>query len=89
MGARKKVKPVTESEKEYFKRVGERLKYYRLLRGYTNYETFANKFDLSRSTYGKYEKGSNITLLSLIRILDALEVDYDEFHLGLMRRINA
>lgn len=80
MGARKKAKPVTEAEKEYFERLGQRLKYFRLLRGYTNYETFANKFDIPRSTYGKYERGRNITMLILNRILDALEVDYAEFH---------
>lgn len=83
MGARKKAKPVTETEKEYFKRLGARLKYYRLLRGYTNYEAFANEFDFPRSTYGKYERGTNITLLTLNRILEALQVDYDEFHQGL------
>jgi transcriptional regulator with XRE-family HTH domain len=83
MATRKKVKPVTEAEKEYFKRVGARLKYYRLLRGHTNYETFANLYDIPRSTYGKYELGRNITLLSLNRILDVLEIEYEEFHRGL------
>lgn len=83
MASRKRVKPLTEVEKEYFKRVGQRLKYYRLLRGYTNYETFANKFDIPRSTYGKYERGTNITLLTLYRILEALEVDHRDFHAGL------
>jgi len=83
MATRKKVKPVTEAEKEYLIRVGERLKHYRLLRGYTNYESFANKFDLQRSMYGQYERGSNITLLTLHRILEVLEVDREEFHRGL------
>jgi len=58
---------------------GERLRYYRKLKGYSNYEHLAYDLDISRSQYGKYENGGNIKLSTLITILDALNVSLKDF----------
>jgi transcriptional regulator with XRE-family HTH domain len=68
-----------EAKHAYFQKVGARIRYFRQLRGYTNYEKFANQFNLSRSLYGQYEKGRNLTLETLCKILIALEVSQREF----------
>ena len=58
---------------------GARLKYYRKLKGYTNYEQLAFELEISRSQYGKYENGGNIKLSTLFKILDFLNISVNEF----------
>lgn len=58
---------------------GERLRYYRKLRGFSNYEHLAYELGISRSQYGKYENGGNIKLSTLIKILEALNVSLKDF----------
>jgi transcriptional regulator with XRE-family HTH domain len=65
--------------KKHLKKVGERLKYYRKKAGYTSYEFFAYEHGFSRPQYGKYEAGANITIATLSKILEALNVSYEEF----------
>lgn len=71
-----------ETEAEIFKRVGEKLKFYRKKAGYTNYEYFAYDHDFSRPQYGKYEAGANIQLNTLMKILKAMDVTLEEFFTG-------
>jgi transcriptional regulator with XRE-family HTH domain len=59
--------------------LGERLRYYRKLKGYTNYEHLAYDLGVSRSQYGKYENGGNIKFSTLCKILDHLDVSLAEF----------
>jgi transcriptional regulator with XRE-family HTH domain len=66
-------------EKDKLPLLGERLKYFRKLKGYTNYEHFAYDLGISRSQYGKYEKGGNIKFSTLCRILEFLDVSLKEF----------
>lgn len=56
-----------------------RLKYFRKLRGYTNYEHLAFDVGISRSQYGKYENGGNIKFSTLCKILAHLGVSLKEF----------
>ncbi len=85
---KKKINPspdqklTSTSEKEYLKKVGERLRYFRKKAGYSNYEYFAYEHDISRPQYGKYEAGANIQLNTLIKILKALNVSLEEFFKG-------
>lgn len=58
---------------------GERLRFFRKLKGFSNYEHFAYEVDISRSQYGKYENGGNIKLSTLIKILNFLGVSLKEF----------
>ena len=66
-------------EQDKLRVLGERLKYYRKFKGYTNYEHFAYDLGISRSQYGKYEKGGNIKFSTLCRILEFLDVTLKEF----------
>ena len=66
-------------EKDKLPLLGERLKYFRKLKGYTNYEHFAYDLGISRSQYGKYEKGGNIKFSTLCRILEFLDVSLKDF----------
>lgn len=68
-----------ESQKEALNFVGHRLKELRIAKGYTNYEYLAYEIGMSRSQLGTYENGANITIATLVRILDHLGVTLQEF----------
>lgn len=81
--ARKRmVKSADAMETENFKKIGEKLKFYRKNAGYTNYEYFAYEHGFNRPQYGKYEAGANIQLNTLMKILKALDVSLEEFFKG-------
>lgn len=67
------------SPEEQLKRVGEALKKLRISKGHSNYDYFAYEIGMSRSQYGEYEKGKNMNLLTLMRILDHHNITIDEF----------
>lgn len=72
--------PISKTEEDkYLKQLGARLRHYRKLRGYTNYEYFAYEVQMSRTQYGKYEKGANIQYTTLLNLLKALDVSVKEF----------
>ena len=56
------------------KKIGAELKKLRLVAGFSSYEVFADKNELSRIQYFKMEKGTNFTLKSLNRVLDIHEI---------------
>ena len=72
--------PLSKTEEDiYLKKLGERLRYFRKLRGFSNYEYFAYEIHMSRTQYGKYESGGNIQFSTLLNILKALDVTIEEF----------
>lgn len=75
----KKVKNENEIEVDQLKKIGAALKELRLDKGYTNYEYLAHDLGMSRSHYGKYEHGKNMTLLTLFKILNFHKITLDEF----------
>lgn len=60
-------------------KLGARIKQLRKENGFDNYEHFAYEHDLSRAQYGRYEKGENITLATLIRLTNAFKISLKEF----------
>jgi transcriptional regulator with XRE-family HTH domain len=70
---------MNDVEKDELTLLGERLKYFRKLRGYNNYEHLAYDAGISRSQYGKYEKGGNIKFTTLCTILKHLDVSLADF----------
>lgn len=68
-----------DDDMDYFQRVGARIKHFRLLRQYSSYQRFAYEHNFNLSQYGEYEKGKNLTIESLRKILRALEVSHKEF----------
>lgn len=61
------------------KKLGERIKALRIKLGFTNYEYFAYERGISRSQYGEYEKGRNLTYSNLLKVIRALGVTPKEF----------
>lgn len=59
--------------------ISERIKKLRIEKGFTSYEQFAFEYKLPRSGYGNHEKGRNITLKSLLRILDIHGISLEDF----------
>lgn len=70
-------------ENIFFNFVSSRLKQFRIERGYTNYEHLAYDIGISRSQYGRYEKGANMKLTTLLKILNFLDVSIDDFFEGI------
>jgi transcriptional regulator with XRE-family HTH domain len=73
----KKIKPLV-LDKEVPK-VGARIKQLRIKAGYTNADDFATDFSYTSSAYRSLEKGRNIELNTLIRILNCHGMTYVEF----------
>lgn len=59
--------------------IGKELTAMRIAAGYPSYEQFAFDKKLSRIQYYKMEKGTNCTLKSLIKVLDAHDLDFYDF----------
>ena len=64
---------------QIIKKIGAKLKAMRKAAGYSSYENFAFDNDLSRIQYFKMERGTNFTLSSLIKILNAHGIDFYDF----------
>lgn len=59
--------------------ISQKLKEIRLSKGYTSYETFAYENELNRVQYWRIESGRNITLKTLIKVLEIHEISLEEF----------
>lgn len=68
----------TEEDK-LFQLIGSRLKYLRKKAGYSSQEIFAYDAEVPRALYGKYEKGCNLTIASLYKILKYHKITFEEF----------
>jgi transcriptional regulator with XRE-family HTH domain len=64
---------------EQLKALGDGLKKLRKERGYSNYHKLAYDMDMIHSQYGAYENGKNITMNTLLRILDFHNITLKEF----------
>jgi transcriptional regulator with XRE-family HTH domain len=68
------------SEKDkHLKQLGERLKQLRRAKGFSNYEQFAYTYEIGRAQYGRYEKGSNISIKTLLKIIEFHGLTLKEF----------
>ena len=71
-----------KQEKRLIK-IGERLREMRKGAGYKSYENFAFDKEINRVQYGRMEKGANMTVASLMRVLDVHKVSLEDFFKGL------
>lgn len=72
-----------KGEEIALKKLGERIRELRKKKGYSNYEHFAYENGISRTQYGKYEKGENMKFLTFLKILKGLNVTIEDFFTGL------
>ena len=70
---------MTKEEEKLLRLMGKRIRELRLDAGYTSQEAFAHDAGIPRAQYGRYEAGSNITILSLNKILKFHKISQGEF----------
>lgn len=68
-----------EQKDEFHILVGRRIRQLRIEKGYEAAEDLANDKNISRSQYARYEKGLNMEINSLKKVMDALGVTPAEF----------
>ena len=59
--------------------IAESIKELRIAAGYTSYENFAIEHELDRKQYWKMEKGQNITIKSLHKVLKIHNKTFSDF----------
>lgn len=60
-------------------KIADKIKALRIQKGYTSHENFAWDYDINRVQYWRIEKGSNITIKTLLTILDIHGVSLSDF----------
>ncbi len=72
-----------ESEKEFIAQnltaLGNRIRQLRKEKGYANYEHFCFQHGFARSSFSRFERGEDLRMSSLLKVLHALEVTVEEF----------
>lgn len=69
-------------EDERIKLIADKIKQLRIKAGYSSHENFAWEHELSRVQYWRVESGANITLKTLLRILDIHNLTLEDFFKG-------
>lgn len=60
-------------------KVAKKIKQLRKDKGYTSFQAFAYDFELNRVQYWRIESGQNITLKTLIKVLEIHQISLAEF----------
>ncbi len=63
----------------FLKQLGDRIKSLRKAKGYSNYEQFAFTHGIARAQYGRYENGADMRISSLLKIIQAFDMNVEEF----------
>lgn len=64
-------------------KIALRIKELRINAGYSSYEVFAHENDLDRKQYWRAENGVNLTLKSIIRIVNIHKISLEDFFKGM------
>lgn len=70
---------MTKEEELLVKLIGKRVRELRIKAGFKSQEAFAYEANIPRAQYGRYETGTNITLISLHKILKFHKISLEEF----------
>jgi transcriptional regulator with XRE-family HTH domain len=60
-------------------KLGRRIKQLRIQKGYSNYEYFAYDHNISRTQFGRYERGEDMRYSSLLKVVRAFGMTLEEF----------
>lgn len=63
--------------------IAKRLRELRIERGYSSYDFFAWENNIPRVQYFRMEKGTNFTIRTFLRVLDAHKMTLEEFFKGM------
>ena len=72
-------KPIKEAVDDRILKMAQKIKKLRIDNGYSSYEKFAWENDINRVQYWRMEKGANITLTSLLKVLDVHKISLRDF----------
>lgn len=75
----KKEENIEQYQQVQITQISSALKRLRIEKGYSNYDHLAYDIGMSRSQYGAYENGQNVTLLTLMKILHHFEMTLVDF----------
>ncbi|HEY0030776.1 MAG TPA: helix-turn-helix transcriptional regulator [Bacteroidia bacterium] len=70
---------MTKEEEKLLRLMGKRIRDLRINAGFTSQESFAYEAGIPRAQYGRYEAGTNITILSLNKIIKFHKLSLEEF----------
>jgi transcriptional regulator with XRE-family HTH domain len=65
---------------EAISKISIRIKELRVNAGFSSYENFAIEHNLDRKQYWRAENGSNLTIKSLVKILNIHKISFSEFY---------
>ena len=75
-------KPIVSYDKELeelLQNMGKRMQTLRKEKGYKNYELFAYQNDIPRAQYGRYERGQDLKLSSLLKVVRGFNISIKDF----------
>ena len=70
---------MTKEEEKLLRLIGKRIRELRIGKGYSSQEAFAYEANIPRAQYGRYEAGTNITVISLNKIIKFHKITLEEF----------
>ena len=79
--SKEQIPPLDEQQKT-LKKIGNKIRTLRKEKGYSSHETFAYENEIDRTQMGRYERGSDMQLTSLLKVLNALDTSLEEFFQG-------
>ncbi len=68
--------------------IAKKIKDLRINAGYGSYEFFAWENNIPRVQYWRMEKGTNFTIASLLRVLDAHNITMEDFFKEINQKVN-
>jgi transcriptional regulator with XRE-family HTH domain len=72
--------PLSEAQiQAVLKSIGKRMQDLRKKKGYKNYELFAYENELPRAQYGRYERGQDLKISSLLKVLNGFDITLQDF----------
>jgi len=60
-------------------KLGNRIKQLRIQKGYSSYEFFAYDNNISRTQFGRYERGEDLRYSSLLKVIKAFDMTLKDF----------
>ena len=74
-----KEETIEELTQRHIQNIGKRMQELRKKKGFKNYEIFAYENDLPRAQYGRYERGQDLKVSSLLKVLKGFDITLKEF----------
>ena len=74
-----KEETIEELTQRQLQNIGKRMQELRKKKGFKNYEIFAYENDLPRAQYGRYERGQDLKVSSLLKVLKGFDITLKEF----------